>query len=108
MNENLSGPMISKESTRKYSFKRSAEEDTSCAPLKVQTIYFRHEHLKMERQTNCVLCEYKSKNLGSLRQHMESKHNVLTNMTVIQVLTQQVERVNDLEKELKTKEELLK
>ena len=61
----------------------------------------------MEGQTNCVLCEYKSKNLGSLKQHMESKHNVVTNMTVVQVLTQQVERVNNLEKELKAKEDLL-
>ena len=34
---------------------------------------------------------------------MESKHDVLTNMTIGQALTQQVESVNDHEKELKTK-----
>ena len=38
---------------------------------------------------------------------MESKHNVF-NMTIVQVLTPQVERVNDLESELKQKEQLLK
>ena len=61
----------------------------------------------MEGQTNCVLCDYKSRNNGSMKQHMESKHNVY-NMTIVQVLTQQVERVNDLEGELKTKEHLIK
>ena len=61
----------------------------------------------MEGQTNCVLCEYKSRSIGSLKQHMESKHNVF-NMTIVQVLTQQVERVNDLESEIKSKEHLIK
>ena len=50
----------------------------------------------MEGQTNCVLCDYKSRNIGVLKQHMESKHNVF-NMTIVQVLTQQVKRVTDLE-----------
>ena len=61
----------------------------------------------MEGQTNCVLSDYKSRNIGSLKQHMESKHNVF-NMTIVQVLTQQVERVTDLESELKAKEQLIK
>ena len=60
----------------------------------------------MEGQTNCVLCEYKSRSIGSLKQHMESKHNVF-NMTIVQVLTQQVERVNNLESEIKAKEQLI-
>ena len=38
---------------------------------------------------------------------MESKHNVF-NMTIVQVLTQQVERVNELEGEIKAKEQLIK
>ena len=42
-----------------------------------------------------------------MKQHMENKHNVF-NMTIVQVLTQQVERVNNLECELKTKEQLIK
>ena len=58
----------------------------------------------MEGQTNCVLCDYKSRNIGSLKQHMESKHNVI-NMTIVQVLTQ---HVTDLESELKAKEQLIK
>ena len=57
----------------------------------------------MEGQTKCVLCDYKSRNIGPLKQHMESKHNVF-NMTIVQVLTQQVERVNDLESEMQCKE----
>ena len=61
----------------------------------------------MEGQTNCVLCEFKSKSIGSLKQHMESKHNVF-NMAIVQVLIQQVERVNDLESEIKPKEEVIK
>ena len=61
----------------------------------------------MEGQTNCVLCDYKSRSIGSLKQHMESKHNVF-NMTIVQVLTQQVERVNDLESEIKAKEQMIK
>ena len=61
----------------------------------------------MEGQTNCVLCDYKSKSSGSLKQHMESKHNVF-NMTIVQVLTQQVERVNALESDIKSKEQLIK
>ena len=61
----------------------------------------------MEGQTNCVLCDYKSRNIGSLKQHMGSKHNVF-NMTIVQVLAQQVERVNDLEGEIKCKEQLIK
>ena len=61
----------------------------------------------MEGQTNCVLCEFKSKSIGSLKQHMESKHSVF-NMAIVQVLTQQVERVNDLETEIKSKEEMIK
>ena len=56
----------------------------------------------MEGQTNWALCEYKSRSIGPLKQHMESKHNVF-NMTIVQVLTQQVERVNDLESEIKEK-----
>ena len=50
----------------------------------------------MEGQTNCVLCEFMSRSTNSLKQHMENKHNVF-NMTIVQVLTQQVERVDDLE-----------
>ena len=38
---------------------------------------------------------------------MESKHNVF-NMTIVQVLTQQVERVSDLESNIKSKEQLVK
>ena len=38
---------------------------------------------------------------------MESKHN-LFNMTIVQVLTQQVERINDMESEIKSKEKLIK
>ena len=38
---------------------------------------------------------------------MESNHNVF-NITIVQVLTQQVERVNDLESEIKSKEEVIK
>ena len=60
----------------------------------------------MEGQTSCAICEYKSRSSGSLKQHMESKHNVF-NMTIVQVLTQQVERVNALEIEIKAKEQLL-
>ena len=37
---------------------------------------------------------------------MENKHNVF-NMTIVQVLTQQLERVNDLENEMKEKEQLI-
>ena len=59
----------------------------------------------MEGQTNCVLCEFKSRSTNSLKQHMENKHNVF-NMTIVKVLTQQVERVNKLESEMKEKEEL--
>ena len=51
----------------------------------------------MEGQTNCVLCNYKSRSIGSLKQHMEIKHNVL-NMTRVQVLTQQVERITAMER----------
>ena len=61
----------------------------------------------MEGQTNCVLFYYKSRNIGSLKQHMESKHNVF-NMTIVQVLTLQVERSTDLESELKAKGQLIK
>ena len=61
----------------------------------------------MEGQTNCMICEYKSRNIGSLKQHMESKHNIF-NMTIVQFLTQQVERVNNLESELQAKEQLIK
>ena len=61
----------------------------------------------MEGQTNCVLCDYKSRSIGSLKQHMENKHNVF-NMTIVQVLTQQVERMNTMESEIKSKEELIK
>ena len=60
----------------------------------------------MDGQTNCVLCDYKSRSMGSLKQHIESNHNVF-NMTIVQVLTQQVERVNDLEAKIKTKEQML-
>ena len=60
----------------------------------------------MDGQTNCVLCDYKSRSMGPLKQHMESKHNVF-NMTIVQVLTQQVERVNDLESKIKAKEQML-
>ena len=38
---------------------------------------------------------------------MEIKHNVFK-MTIVQVLTQQVERVNDLESQIKSKEQLIK
>ena len=38
---------------------------------------------------------------------MESKHNVF-NMTIVQVLTQEIERVTELESELKAKEQLIK
>ena len=38
---------------------------------------------------------------------MENKHNVF-NMTIVQVLTQQVERVDDLESKMKEKEHLVK
>jgi hypothetical protein len=38
---------------------------------------------------------------------MENKHKVF-NMTIVQVLTQQVERVNDLESEIATREQLIK
>ena len=61
----------------------------------------------MEGQTSCALCDYKARSIGPLKQHMESKHNVY-NMTIVQVLTQQVERVNDLESEVKEKEQLIK
>ena len=61
----------------------------------------------MEGQTNCALCEFKPRSTGLLKQHMETKHNVF-NMTIVQVLTQQVEKVNDLEGQIKTKEELIK
>ena len=61
----------------------------------------------MEGQTNCVICEFKSKNTNSLKQHMENKHKVF-NMTIVQVLTQQVERVNNLESEIATREQLIK
>ena len=61
----------------------------------------------MEGQTNCVLCDYKSNSSGSLKQHMESRHNVF-NMTIVQVLTQQVEKVNALESDIKSKEQLIK
>ena len=57
----------------------------------------------MEGQTTCVLGDYKSRSIGSLKQHMESKHNVF-NMTIVQVLTQQVERVTALESEVKSKD----
>ena len=60
----------------------------------------------MEGQTYCAICEYRSRSMGSLKQHMESKHNIF-NMTIVQVLTQQVERVNGLEYEMKRKEELI-
>ena len=56
----------------------------------------------MEGQTICPPCEYKSRNIASLKQHMESKHDVF-NMTIVQLLTQQTERVNNLEKETKLK-----
>ena len=42
-----------------------------------------------------------------MKQHMESKHNVF-NMTIVQVLTQQVERVDKLESEIEVKEQLIK
>ena len=61
----------------------------------------------MEGQTNCVLCEYKSRSTGLLKQHMESEHNIF-NMTIVQVLTQQVERVNDLKSQIIEKEQLIK
>ena len=51
----------------------------------------------MEGKTNCVFCEFKSKSIGSLKQHMESRHNVF-NMTIVQVQ----------ESEIKSKEELIK
>ena len=60
----------------------------------------------MEGQTYCALCEYRFRSMESLKQHMESKHNIF-NMTIVQVLTQQVERVNGLEYEMKRKEELI-
>ena len=60
----------------------------------------------MDGQTNCVLCDYKSRSMGPLKQHMESKHNVF-NMTIVQVLTQQLVRVNDLEIKIKAKEQIL-
>ena len=60
----------------------------------------------MDGQTNCVLCDYKFRSMGPLKQHMESKHDVF-NMTIVQVLTQQVERVNDLQSKIKEKEQIL-
>ena len=62
--------------------------------------------MKIEGQTKCVLCDYKSRSMGPLKQHMERKHNVF-NMTIVQVLTQQVERVNDLGSKIKAKEQML-
>ena len=41
-----------------------------------------------------------------MKQHMENKHNVF-NMTIIQVLTQQVVRVNDLKSQIKATERML-
>ena len=61
----------------------------------------------MEGQTNCALCVYKARSISPLKQHMESKHYVF-NMTIDQVLTQQVERVNNLENDIKEKEQLIK
>ena len=61
----------------------------------------------MEGQTNSALCDYKARSISPLKQHMESKHYVF-NMTIDQVLTQQVERVNDLENDIKEKEQLIK
>ena len=63
---------------------------------KKQTHIFQRKNLKMEGQTNCVLCDFRSRSTNSLKQHMENKHNVC-NMTIVQVLTQQVERVDDLQ-----------
>ena len=54
-----------------------------------------------------MFSEFKSRSTNSLKQHMENKHNVF-NMTIVQVLTQQLERVNDLESEIKEKEQLIK
>ena len=53
-----------------------------------------------------MLCEYKSRSFGSLKHHMESTHNIF-NMTIVEVLPQQVERVNNLESEMKAKEQLV-
>ena len=61
----------------------------------------------MDGQTNYVLCEFKSRSIGSLKQHMKKKLNVF-NMTIVQILTQQVERVTDLESDITTKEQLMK
>ena len=83
--------------------------EISCPP-KSQSIFLRRrikKKLKIEGQTYCALCDYKSRSIGSLKQHMESKHN-LFNMTIVQVLTQQVERINDMESEIKSKEKLIK
>ena len=41
-----------------------------------------------------------------MKQHMDNKHDVF-NMTIVQVLTQQVERVNDLQSKIKAKEQML-
>ena len=44
--------------------------------------------------------------MGPLKQPMERKHNFF-NMTIVQVLTQHVERVNDMERKIKAKEQML-
>ena len=81
-------------------------EDINILFSKKQTnIFQKKKKLKMEGQTNCVLCEFRSRSTNSLKQHMENKHNVF-NMTIVQVLTQQVERVDDLERKMKEKEHL--
>ena len=53
-----------------------------------------------------MFSEFKSRSNSSLKQHMKNKNNVF-NMTIVQVLTQQLERVNDLESEMKEKEQLI-
>ena len=60
----------------------------------------------MEGQTNCDICEFKYKSKGSLKQHMEKKHDIL-NMTIVQVLTQQVKRFIGFESDKKEKEPLI-
>ena len=60
----------------------------------------------MKGQTNCALCEYRSRSIGSLKQPMESKYKFF-NMTIVQVWTQQVERVYGLKNEMKIKKKLI-
>lgn len=59
----------------------------------------------MEGNHSCKMCEFKTKKMESLNQHMKSKHTELPDKDVMQQLSDQINLIMKLEKEAKTSNE---